>query len=402
MDKIINLKNGLRVVLIEFPSENCVFSIYANGGLIYENFENLGISHFVEHLFTTNFSQKEINLAKYYDCSTSDDLVNLTFHFPVSKFDFFAKNILRTLKNPNFKTNNINLERQIILNEFQQDSYEQEDCLYNIYNNSIIGFSPLGKRKNIEKFSIDDLEVWHKKIFSPQNIVICIAANSQNLKKYSPNAVNKLSELKNKANRPNPVKISNIKKSVVIKKELPQKEIKIYTCFSLYEKDDILSNLSYEIIREKLFSFCEKQGIYDCCLEKYEYNNFFQVWYYDFLAKFSQSKKLFGLQLDFFQTLFKSINLLDLKKAKKDVLFDLETTSNSIFQKMDFTCINLLKGNEYDLKKLHKKYDKITLPEVILFIQNQISVSEFNFSLYGELDKEKMEQYKNVINHKRR
>lgn len=370
---IKKLKNNLQIFLTDFPSDNFVLTIYANAGLIYENQKNFGISHFVEHLFMSNFPQKELNLAQYYDFTTTDDSMILSFHFPSNRLDYFLENIFEALQSPNYKKSQIESERKIILSEFRNNS--EEDELYKIYPREIIGHSPLGTLKNIRNFTKRDLEEWHRQIFVPENFVIGLASSPQNLKKYSKQIFSKLEKLESQDQKPEQNQLKLLKpKTISNSKNLT------YVCTSLFAENLELADLAYTILSQRFFKLCEDLGLYDINLERHLYNNYFQIWYWEFEENKSHSQKILRKQIDFFQNISKKITNKDLEKAKEDLAFNLETNQNSIFSQLDFVCENLLKGKEIDRQKILRKYNELNLYEVRNFIREKIDSEKFSYS----------------------
>lgn len=370
---IKKLKNNLRIFSTDFPSDNFVLTIYVNAGLIYENQNNFGISHFVEHLFTSNFPQKEINLPQYYDFTTTDDSMILSFHFPSNRLDYFLENIFEALQNPKFKKTQIESESKIILSEFRNNF--EEDELYKIYPKEVIGHSPLGTLKNIRKFTKKSLEDWHRQIFMPENFVIGLASSPQNIKKYSKKIFAKLEKLKSQNQKPESNQLTLLKpKTIFNSKNLT------YACTSLIAENLELVDLAYTILSQKFFKLCESLGLYDINLERHLYNNNFQIWYWEFEESKSRSQKILRKQIDFFQNISKKITSKDLQKAKQDLAFNLETSQNSIFSQLDFTCENLLKEKEIDRQKILQKYEKLALSEVKNFIREKVDFDKLSYS----------------------
>jgi len=372
---IQKLKNNLRIFSTEFPSDNFVLTIYANAGLIYENENNFGISHFVEHLFTSNFPQKEVNLPQYCDFTTTDDSIDLSFHFPSNRLDYFLENIFEAMQNPNFSKTKIEAERKIIANEFRTNF--EKDELYKIYPREMIGHAPLGTLKNLRKFAKSDLMAWHERIFTPENIVIGLASSPQNLKKHTHQIFAKLEKLKSKNQKPEANQLSPLQP-----KSISSSENKTYVCTSLMIENLELADLAYTILSQKFFRLCEKLGLYNVNLERHLYNNHFQIWYWEFEESKSHSQKILCQQTAFFKNIVGKITVLDLEKAKESSTFSLETRQNSIFSRLDFVCENLLKNEEIDRQKILRKYEKVSLVEVKNFVREKIDLKKFSYSKF--------------------
>lgn len=388
------LPNGLRFVFCEWSSDNCCYSIFANGGILYENKHNVGITHFLEHLFLSGFDREKINLQKYYDFTTTDEYLNLSFTFPSSQFEYFQNNIRVAIASPQFSERDSEHERQIILNEFF--SYEN-DSLYTLFPKSILGFSPLGTKKNVKQFSQEELVSWHHTIFSPQNMVIGIAGTKDFLKKTEEELLSSYSLFSEKKKSPQQTEREHIENGMLSIQNANQKEITVYCCFHFSVESYWFAHLAYLLVSEQYFFQAERNQIYNCNLRKHEYNTHFQIWYFEFTQSYSYAKKVLASLLDFLRDIHETITLHELQKAKEDFLFELESHEQSIHWKLDFLCTNILKGREYKTDILKALIEKISLADMKEFLQKHIKTNEFNFFLVGDLDQKKGDSFTKII-----
>ena len=120
MTKLIlkTLDNGLKVLMIPNNKfESVAIGIFVKIGSRYEDKNNNGISHFLEHML---FKDKEIVerldcLGAKYNAETSYETTH--YHIYGSKKDYgeFIDLICKIYSNKNFKTYDINKEKLVIL-----------------------------------------------------------------------------------------------------------------------------------------------------------------------------------------------------------------------------------------------------------------------------------------------
>jgi len=184
-------QNGVRIVLEEIPTVRSVaIGIWVKTGSRYETREQNGISHFLEHMFfkgTKNRSAQEIAesfdriggqvnaftskeytcyYAKVLDTHTKvalDLLADMFFH---SKFD----------------ENEIAKEKGVVLEEIKMYEDTPDDIVHDllckaIYGNHPLGYPILGIEETLQTFSGDTLRQYMHHTYRPENVVISIAGN---------------------------------------------------------------------------------------------------------------------------------------------------------------------------------------------------------------------------------
>lgn len=189
MERKIVFKNGLRAVLVPIDGMYSVATgMLIDAGCVYENAENNGISHFIEHtLFkgTKNRDSFEISDAidsiggqinaytsKEYTCYYT----KTTSEYLETSLDLLSDMLLNSL----FEKVELDKERGVVLEEIAMTEDTPDDvCLEQLssayFGDHTLGQAILGPRENIERINKADIEKYMKVNYAPNNIVISIA-----------------------------------------------------------------------------------------------------------------------------------------------------------------------------------------------------------------------------------
>ncbi len=184
-------KSGIRYFLEEnhtFPSISV--GIFVKSGARYENEENLGISHFIEHTvfkgtrkrtaFEISHSIEQLGgeLNAYTSSEYSLFYVRLLSKDVELGFDVLSD----ILSNPTFKKELIEKEREVIIEEIQEYYDDPQDICQTESLKSIWGEDPaansaLGKEENVRSIKREDLANFFKKVFNKDNIFISVTGD---------------------------------------------------------------------------------------------------------------------------------------------------------------------------------------------------------------------------------
>jgi predicted Zn-dependent peptidase len=186
------LDNGLRVITVEMPYMHAAeVALYVKSGSRDETIENNGVSHFLEHMFFRGSSQYPSSFSLNQKLETiGDGLIANTFR----EFTCFWSKIEPTalekgisifgdvFTKPIFEE--IETERKIILIELLED-FDSDGEIVDIDNISRpfiwpgnpLGFSVIGTKENIEKFTRDDLISHFNQFYTPPNMVLCVTGD---------------------------------------------------------------------------------------------------------------------------------------------------------------------------------------------------------------------------------
>ncbi len=188
------LSNGLRVIYIEIPHiHSVVISGYVGMGSRFENNEQLGISHFLEHMIFRGARGFENSYELFkaiddiggdIDAYTAPEYSAIT----IQVLNKYLQNGLRILGDillgGNFKDVDIETERQILREEIGQfkdvkgDYVCIDDISYNLmWKENSIDLASIGDEKTLSAITKDELSTHYRKFFVPENVVICISGN---------------------------------------------------------------------------------------------------------------------------------------------------------------------------------------------------------------------------------
>ena len=188
----ITLENGLRVItipMIDNPSVTVLVMVEA--GSKYENKENNGISHFLEHMVFKGTPKRP----KAVDISHELDSIGANYNaFTTQEFTgYYAKADSRHLDkiidvvsdmylNPLFDKNEIEKEKGVIVEEIRmyQDLPQQhvQDLLLELlYGDTPAGWNIAGTENNVKSFNRDLLIDYRSSNYLPQSTMVVIAGS---------------------------------------------------------------------------------------------------------------------------------------------------------------------------------------------------------------------------------
>lgn len=178
------LKNNLDLLVIKTKKTSLLdITLYIKVGSAYENKENNGISHLLEHLLFLKTKSDDLdNIAldiypythkefTYFEITTHKDLLDggLSNLFSVVNFPDFSEKNLQTVKN--------------IAKEELRDFYDNSYDVFNqeidsfLYKNNSLSFNIGGSEENIEKIELKDIEEWYKKHYCSENMLLTLVGD---------------------------------------------------------------------------------------------------------------------------------------------------------------------------------------------------------------------------------
>ncbi len=250
------LENGLRILLLPNKKfESVAVGIFVKVGSRYEDKQNNGISHFLEHML---FKDKKLVerldcLGAKYNAETSYESTHYYLYGSKKDTDEFIDIISNIYKNPSFKKSDIDNEKGVIteeLNMLVDDSDEMinDEINKKVFKNSNLKLPIIGTKKNIMSFTKNNLESYFKKYYVPPNTIFVVTGNFDDKKVYT--RINK--------------NLGNIKYTdkkdyeLDIPSEIIQKEPKFHLI-----KDNYISQSNIMITYRSTSMFSNKQLHYD-------------------------------------------------------------------------------------------------------------------------------------------
>ncbi len=185
------LINGIRLVTEEITYVNSVsIGIWVKVGSRYENFENNGISHFIEHMLfkgTKNRSAKEIansidKIGGQLNAFTSKECTCFYAKVLDTHFDIALDVLADMFFNSNFDSEEIDKERGVVIEEISMYDDSPEDLVHDLFSQAVwsgnpLGMSILGTEDSLDNLNRERIVNYFNENYIPQNIVISVVGN---------------------------------------------------------------------------------------------------------------------------------------------------------------------------------------------------------------------------------
>jgi predicted Zn-dependent peptidase len=186
----LRLRNGIRIVLIDLPWTHWVaIQATVRAGAMYEDDENVGISHFLEHLRCRRCLKPNGNpmavddaldaLGVYLDAYTSPDHTSYLLQVGPESQAACLEILRGMLFAPDISNEQVDIERQIVQSEYVSGSDDPEE-VENIAREEILGRDGLGRPaigtpESIRGLSGEDLRRFDEQVYVPDNVVLVLA-----------------------------------------------------------------------------------------------------------------------------------------------------------------------------------------------------------------------------------
>ena len=184
------LVNGMTVIVVEQPHIHSIeLAMFVRSGLRFENMQNNGISHFVEHMLfrgnsaypNSHLLNREFELiGRDLRASTMSDHTYYGFSPHISNIDRAINLFSEFFLEPMFPE--IELERGIILEECLEDLNEKGvDVDINnlacklLYPEDALARPTIGTEESIRSISIRDLREHYAQFYTPDNMILVAA-----------------------------------------------------------------------------------------------------------------------------------------------------------------------------------------------------------------------------------
>lgn len=184
------LENGLEVITINKDTQIASINIGIKVGAIYEEMNEKGISHFIEHVLfkgTTTRNDEKLNeeleaLGGEYNAYTDYDATVYTISCLKEEFENAVELLGDMIINPEFDADEIEKERGVILSEIRMSKDDIEDLSFKNVNRAAFDKSSLkyevtGLEENVAGFTKSQIREYYDKHYTPKNSLITLVSS---------------------------------------------------------------------------------------------------------------------------------------------------------------------------------------------------------------------------------
>ncbi len=188
---LTTLSNGILVVSEYIPYvKSFSLGFWYNTGSRYENINNNGISHFIEHMLfkgTRKRTAKQISdeiesVGGYLNAFTSKEN---TCYYARGLAENFKKSYIvlsDMIQNPLFKDYHIKKEAGVVVDELHDIEDNPEELIFDkfeemIFEGNTLSFPIIGTEKNISAFDSADLHKFHQARYKAKNLIVAVSGS---------------------------------------------------------------------------------------------------------------------------------------------------------------------------------------------------------------------------------
>lgn len=189
--ELITLSNSLRIFLDETDSlRSATVGVWIGSGSRFENEENNGISHFIEHIvFKGSEKRNGFEIAE-----GMDEIGAYVNAYTTKEYTFFytkaldyqiikaADILFDMIRNPRLLESDIETEKGVILEEIAMCEDDPADVCSELNERSIfkgttLGMDILGTRETVASFKEKDFREYMKKFYVPERMIVGVTGN---------------------------------------------------------------------------------------------------------------------------------------------------------------------------------------------------------------------------------
>tara|TARA_Y100000590_G_scaffold450544_1_gene590395 strand:+ start:77 stop:1360 length:1284 start_codon:yes stop_codon:yes gene_type:complete len=419
--KIVTLSNGFTYVTLKNNHiSHCILLLLLGVGSVYENKEQSGISHFLEHIpFKGTKKWKNVNDLTYLldtlgtDTNAFTDKETTGYHIKISKQ--YASQGLEILYDlvlrPTLEKKNIELERNVILEEYRKGLDEPEHIIDELLHQTIFKGHPLsnsviGTKKTIETITSSDIQKYHKKNYLLSNMKLVIVGNY-------PNKIHtQIKKMFSQKYEPSPLKqtqfLYSSKKPTILFKKKDNLE---RTCISVsfptisYNHPDryILEMIGTYLgsgMSSRLFTELreKKSLVYNVFSDQYSYykGGYFEI---GTCLNHKNIEDSINIIIKELQKLKKNkIKKKELDKCYHLIKGNIQISSEDITSIAEFYAYQLLYAKKIiNYKKLFHHFRKITQEDILRVANQYFVMDHVHIFIYGQTTKKTIERIHQMI-----
>ena len=185
-ESLATLPNGVRVITLALPqSPTAAVSVFVRTGSAHESAALNGISHIVEHMAfkgSTSRDVRRINLdaerlGAEVNAHTDKDHTGYQMRGLAEHAPDFIRMLGDIVLHPAFPAAELEREREVILQEFAEDEDDPVSTGYKLFDRACYGLHGvaqpvIGARRNIERFTRDELVRYVARQYTGSNLIV--------------------------------------------------------------------------------------------------------------------------------------------------------------------------------------------------------------------------------------
>ena len=379
--KSVKLKNGFEYLLVQNNSKLCCIQFKLNVGSKDDPNDKQGLAHVTEHmLYDNNIDNILDDLGVNWNAYTNRDSTGYTFIFKKSKMNKLLHIIKTMMFNMKFQKHFFEKEKNVVIEEIHLKNSQRPHRLMDfVYKNMFLSTyknSVKGTVKHIENINMNDLIIFYKKWYIPENIkLVCIGDfNSQSISNF----LNKLQNIQNETiTKPFHFSNNQVPNSFKLVNKTFDSTLVNISCNSIIPGNDIVSNSIFDIISLNI-----QTNINDILREKLgiSYNPHCSYTIYkDFgVLELSATVKKTNMKqaLRVINKLIKKyVSLSNLQNLRDNAILINHVIYESVESQSMFYCDEMLKSS----KKINtmKAYDKLVMNTSLKDINRKLKTLKF-------------------------
>ena len=180
-----HLSNGM--TLLCFPQEHLHsvhMGLYLKGGTLYENRQNQGVGHLLEHLCFRSLGglshdalqQTLSRMGAELDGATYSEAIVFDLTALPRYLEQMTELFLRFFADVPWTQEQIDAEKQVVLRQIEEDDCDFEEQIDRRYRRTAAGAFPrMGTADSVAAMTEATIRRWQRAIFQPQNACLCVA-----------------------------------------------------------------------------------------------------------------------------------------------------------------------------------------------------------------------------------
>lgn len=182
-----SLANGMTILCCpQQHLHSMEFSLFFKGGSLYENRQNQGVCHLLEHLCFRGLGKWDaegINrlMARFgaeLDGATYPEGIVFRLKTHPRFFDEVLELFLSFFADTPWTQEMIDLEKEVVIRQIEQEDVDFDEEVARRYRKTSAGsFAMMGTAEGIRDMSTATIRRWQRLVFQPQNACLCIAGN---------------------------------------------------------------------------------------------------------------------------------------------------------------------------------------------------------------------------------